>query len=200
MPPRPRFLFHTPTRRLFAIGAGTAAARCWRASTPPCRVLMGGVEREVRVEVDPAAMAALGVTVTDLSRALAAVSRDAWVAARDDVAGPLHEGEQGAVVAGAQGHRLAVAGDGLACHVPHHVAAGERRHRLAYAAPGHGAHARPQLAEFDGFHQVVVGAGIQAGDALGHLGTRSRMAAPSMASSSTSRMFMGRTRKSLTGQ
>jgi len=38
---------------------------------------LGGVEREVRVEADPAAMAALGVTVTDLSRALAAVARDA---------------------------------------------------------------------------------------------------------------------------
>ena len=38
---------------------------------------LGGVEREVRVEADPAAMAALGVTVSDLSRALAAASRDA---------------------------------------------------------------------------------------------------------------------------
>ena len=40
-------------------------------------VRLGGVEREVRIEADPVAMAALGVTVTDLSRALALASSEA---------------------------------------------------------------------------------------------------------------------------
>ncbi|WP_313167892.1 efflux RND transporter permease subunit [Massilia oculi] len=40
-------------------------------------VRQGGVEREVRVDADPVAMASLGVTVTDLSRALAAASGEA---------------------------------------------------------------------------------------------------------------------------
>jgi len=40
-------------------------------------VRQGGVEREVRVQADPVAMASLGVTVADLSRALAAASGEA---------------------------------------------------------------------------------------------------------------------------
>jgi len=40
-------------------------------------VRLGGVEREVRVDADPLAMASLGVTAADLSRALAATTRDA---------------------------------------------------------------------------------------------------------------------------
>jgi len=40
-------------------------------------VRLGGAEREVRIDADPVAMAALGVTVTDLSRALALASGEA---------------------------------------------------------------------------------------------------------------------------
>ena len=38
---------------------------------------VGGVEREVRIEVDPARLDALGITATDVSRALSQVHRDA---------------------------------------------------------------------------------------------------------------------------
>jgi hypothetical protein len=83
-----------------------------------------------------------------------------WLLVADQV-------KQQGVLARRQGDRLAVPGHPFAGRIEHHAGVFEGRRRSAAGTPDQGPQAGLQLGEVEGLGQVIIGAGIEAGDLVG---------------------------------
>ena len=89
------------------------------------------------------------------------------VGAREDGAGALHEGVQQGEFAVGQAHGGSPLAAGLVRgRVQGEQGAAEDGRGLAALAAQHGAHAGQQFADLEGLEDVVIGAGVQSGDAV----------------------------------